>query len=288
MARSVLRVVSYNTLNGGRNSDGVLDRLISQMGMLRELEPDVVCLQEGKRWNENGSETLNAVAAALEMEARLAPSASHGCHLVTLVRPPRVRFVHFFPDVAEGNFHHTVSRADLQVEGEVELLRVLHTHLDPFDPADRAAEARWLTQYGDRTDTLLVGDLNSEAPGDPEPDTWDWLPATQYSGNRIQYPDGSYGGLDKTAMRTLLAAGFVDPAAGLELDFARTAGHWRKGDRDHRSDYILPSKHLTWRVQSYTVIDTPRAQGASDHLPVVADLYREPHPVNKPPLVEES
>ncbi|MBQ0855449.1 hypothetical protein J8N05_45605 [Streptomyces sp. BH-SS-21] len=104
--------------------------------------------------------------------------------------------------------------------------------------------------------------------------TWDWLPPTQYSGNRIQHPDGSYGDLDKAAMSALLAAGFVDPAADLGLDFARTAGHWREGDRDHRSDYILPTKHFSWRVQSYTVIDTPRARAAADHLPVVAHLHR--------------
>ncbi|MGN9819707.1 endonuclease/exonuclease/phosphatase family protein [Streptomyces sp. SD11] len=267
-----LRIVTYNTLNGGRERDGALHRLTAQLDMLREIKPDVLCLQEGKWWDETGGERVNMVAAALEMEARLAPSASHGCHLVTLVRPPRVRFLRFYPDVAEGTFHHTVSRADLKVEGAAEVLRVLHSHFDPFDPAGRVAEARWLTQYGDRNDTLLVGDLNSEAPGDPEPDSWDWLPATQYSSNRVQHPDGSYGGLDKRAMSALLAAGFVDPAAELELEFAPTAGHWREADRGHRSDYILRSKHLAWRVESYTVIDTPRAQGAADHLPVVAYL----------------
>ncbi|MFD6288015.1 hypothetical protein [Streptomyces sp. NPDC060205] len=72
----------------------------------------------------------------------------------------------------------------------------------------------------------------------------------------------------------LLTAGFVDPAADLGLAFARTAGHWRAGDRDHRSDSILPTKSLSWRVQSYTVIDTPRARGAADHLPVAAYLRR--------------
>ncbi|MFI1416319.1 endonuclease/exonuclease/phosphatase family protein [Streptomyces sp. NPDC020707] len=273
-AQPALCVVSYNTLNGGRDPDGSVHRLTDQVDMLTELEPDVVCLQEAKHWDKDGGETVNEVAAALKMEARLAPSASHGCHLVTLVRPPRVRFVRFYPDIAEGNFHHAVSRADLRVEGVHAVLRVLHTHFDPFDPGDRAAEARWLTQYGDRNDTLLVGDLNTEAPGDPEPETWDWLPATQYSNNRIQHPDGSYGNLDKTAMSALLTAGFIDPAAALQLQFARTAGHWRDGDRGHRSDYILPSKHLSWQVQTYTVIDTPRTRSAADHLPVVAHLHR--------------
>ncbi|GHA38802.1 hypothetical protein GCM10010372_43710 [Streptomyces tauricus] len=285
-AHSHLRLVSYNTLNGGRNSDGSYQRLADQIELLEELDPHVVCLQEAKRWERNGGQWINMIAAALKMEARLALSASHGCHLVTLVRPPGIRFLRFYPDVAEGNFHHTVSRADLQVDGVDAPLRVLHTHLDPFDPADRLAEARWLTQYGDRDDTLLVGDLNSEAPGDPEPDTWDWLPPTQYSGNRIQHPDGSYGSLDKRAMSALLAAGYVDPAAELELEFARTAGHWGKDGRDHRSDYILPSRNLSWHMGSYTVLDTPRARRASDHLPVVADLYTEPRPADAPSLLE--
>ncbi|MBQ0855448.1 hypothetical protein J8N05_45600 [Streptomyces sp. BH-SS-21] len=142
MALSPLCVVSYNTLNGGRDRDGSLHRLIDQLDMLKELAPDVVCLQEGKLWDENGGETVNAVAAALEMEPRLARSASHGCHLITLVRPPRVRFLHFYPDIAEGNFHHTVSLAVLQVEGVGTPLRVLHTHLDPFSPADRGGRGQ--------------------------------------------------------------------------------------------------------------------------------------------------
>ncbi|MFE7036882.1 endonuclease/exonuclease/phosphatase family protein [Streptomyces sp. NPDC057621] len=269
-----LCVVSYNTLNGGRDRDGSPHRLTTQLDMLKELAPDVLCLQEAKHWDENGSEQVNAVATALDMEPRLARSASHGCHLITLVRPPRVRFLRFYPDIAEGNFHHTVSRAILQVEGVETPLHVLHTHLDPFSPRDRVAEAGWLTPYGDRDDTLLVGDLNTEAPRDPEPTSWDWLPPTQYASHRIQHPDGSYGDLDKAAMSALLTAGFIDPAADLELPFARTAGHWHPGDRDHRSDYILTTNHLSWQMQSYTVIDTPRARDAADHLPVVARLRR--------------
>ncbi|MFS8203448.1 endonuclease/exonuclease/phosphatase family protein [Streptomyces sp. CWNU-52B] len=63
-AQPALCVVSYNTLNGGRDRDGSLHRLTDQLDMLKELAPDVVCLQEGKRWDENGGETLSFFSVA--------------------------------------------------------------------------------------------------------------------------------------------------------------------------------------------------------------------------------
>lgn len=265
------RIGSYNTLNGGRDRDGSHHRWQAQMDMLRSLDLDVLCLQEGKRWDEEGGALVNATAAALEMEARITLSASHACHLVTLVRLPRVRYRRYYADIAEGNFHHGMSRADLQVQGVDWDLRVLNTHLDPFDPDDRAREAKWLTEFGFRNDTILAGDLNSEAPGDPEPASWDWLPPHLHSRHRAQNADGSYGGVDKRAMQALLTAGFIDPIDHLRLPFARTAGYWDDAERrDHRSDYVLPSGHLPWRLLSYAVEDTPHARRAGDHLPVIA------------------
>jgi exodeoxyribonuclease III len=274
-----LRVGTYNTLDGGRDG-GSYRRWAAQMNMLKLLDLDVLCLQEAKHWDEDGSARLHATAAALDMEARLAPSASHGCHLVTLVRLPTVRFVRFLPDIAEGNFHHTVSRADLRIAGVEWELRTLHTHLDPFSPDDRASEVKWLTEDGGRDDALLIGDLNCEAPGDPSPSSWDWIPDHLHSRHRSQRADGSYGGIDRRAVHALLQAGFRDPAAVLGIDPHRTAGHWNPDElRDHRTDYVLPTRSLLTRraaLLSYTVVDTGLTRSLADHLPVVADLALRP------------
>ncbi|GHC88321.1 endonuclease/exonuclease/phosphatase family protein [Streptomyces flavofungini] len=277
--KQYLQVATYNLLNGGRDHEAGRfrwDRWQQQMTLMRHADVDVWCVQEGKYYDEGGEERVLASAAALGAEVRLAPSAHHGCHLLTFVRGPKVRMARFFKDVGGGTFHHAVSRADVIVKNVPGALRVLNTHLAPFDPEARAAEVKWLTEYGTRHDTLLVGDLNCEAPGDPEPDSWDWLPASHYSRHRILNPDGSYGGLDKRAMHALLAAGFVDPQVQLKLPFARSCGYAdRQQLRDHRSDYILPSRHLRWPLKACHVLDDSRFRELSDHLPVIATFEYE-------------
>ncbi|MFE4829899.1 endonuclease/exonuclease/phosphatase family protein [Streptomyces sp. NPDC056672] len=300
---AVLRMGTYNTLNGGRDPRRRKRRSFlrvgrryshhrwaRQMDMLRELDLDVLCLQEAKHW---GWYRLRATARALGMKGRLARSRSHGCHLVTLVRPPLVTFAQFAPDIAEGTFHHTVSRAELRVRGVDWTLRALHTHSDPFSPEDRAGEARWLTEYGGRDDTLLIGDLNSEAPSDPQPASWDWLPPHLHSRHRFQNPDGTYGDGDRRAMHALLRAGFQDPA---DLGFGRhrTAGYWDPTERyDHRSDYILPTRRMLETratLLSYETVDTELARTLADHLLLVATigLRRTPPALGTPRNASET
>ncbi|MEU2134170.1 endonuclease/exonuclease/phosphatase family protein [Streptomyces sp. NPDC018352] len=193
--RDVIRVVTYNLRGGGLDGDGVetgtgaidISRWEQQIKLL--LKPAVLCLQEGKYYDRNDFEMARRTGQALGMEWYLAPSDSHGSHLVTLVNPRRVEVRRFVPDAAEGKFHHTLVRADLVDQATGWNFTVLNTHLAPLSPANRAREVTWLTEYGARDDVILVGDLNSEAPGDPAVTSWSWLPEELHSRHRFQNPD---------------------------------------------------------------------------------------------------
>jgi exodeoxyribonuclease-3 len=268
-----VRVGTYNLLNGGGG-----DRWGAQMDLLASLDLDVLCIQEAKHWDRRRLAKVFGTANALEMQPLFAPSAHHGCHLVTLYRWPRVRCEGFDPDMACGNFHHTASRAELSVDGLS--LQVINTHLDPFSGQDRLDETAWLTEYaapGQRT--LLVGDLNTVGLTDQEPADWDQFPAHLHSRHRQIRENGTYGDTDRRAMAALISAGYVDPPVQLGIPAQRTAGYWSPEELwDHRSDYVLVAPVLAPSLCAYEVVDTAAARALADHLPVVAtlDLHTPP------------
>ncbi|MGW2057482.1 endonuclease/exonuclease/phosphatase family protein [Streptomyces sp. NPDC001840] len=275
-----LRIGTYNVLDGGRDEGGLYVRWAAQTSMLDQLSLDVLCIQGANHWDRNGSARAKGTAKTLGMTARLARSRSGG-HLVILAREPKVRITRFYPDIVENRyqqkpFHHTVSRADLQIEGVEWPVRLLHAHLSPISPEDRAREAAWLTEYGDQPDTVLIGDLSCEAPDDPQPKSWDWLAPNLHSHHRIQHADGTYGDGDRRAMQALVDAGFQDPAALPGIERHRTVGYWDPTQlHDRRSDYILPTCRLLStraELRSYDVVDIETTRQLSSHLPVVAKL----------------
>ncbi|MYW03329.1 hypothetical protein GT354_49915, partial [Streptomyces sp. SID3343] len=111
-------------------------------------------------------------------------------------------------------------------------------------------------------------DLNTIGADDPEPD-WDLFPPRLHSRHRLVLPDGTFGPADRRAIRSLAAAGFVDPFAYLEVGPIPTVGHFDPREPDeHRSDHILVSPGLADRILDCGVVTTRQAKRASDHLPV--------------------
>ncbi|WP_255311696.1 endonuclease/exonuclease/phosphatase [Streptomyces sp. PTY087I2] len=273
-APGLLRVSSYNVMDGGQ------DRWLAQLDVLAAQDLDILGLQEAKHWDRDDRRRLFETAEALGMQAQLALSRSHGCHVAFLYRWPRVQCLGWRPDISDGKFHHTVARAKLKVDG-VDLTALLG-HLSPMCPCIRLSETGFLTEYGNEL-ALLILDANSGGIGDPEPDDWDRVPAHLHSRHRIMLPDGTYGGCDRRAMDALLRAGFVDPPRQLGMTPPRTAGHWGRGSEpwDRRSDYVLLSRRLAPGLRSHYVLDTAETRKLGDHLPVIVSVditARHPDP----------
>ncbi|MEV0282318.1 endonuclease/exonuclease/phosphatase family protein [Streptomyces sp. NPDC050610] len=282
---TLLRAAAYNLLDGGqaRPTRGLAPRLPDQLSLLRALDLDVLCLQEGKNWHRDKLRTVYAVAEKLRMQPLFAPSASHGCHLAILYRWPRVQCLAFEPDIACGTFHHTAALAQFTVEGCAQPIDMINTHLSPFTPAVRRDEVGWLTEYAKPGRyTMLHGDLNAGEPVATTPDHLTaCIPADEHSRHLVQGPDGAWTDeVDLRALHALLGAGFVDPPAALGLPTPRTAGYWTNAMTgqtgkhlwDHRSDYTLLSPSLAPALLASEVIDTPAARLLSDHLPVTVTL----------------
>ncbi|SFD42787.1 endonuclease/exonuclease/phosphatase family protein [Streptomyces aidingensis] len=269
---TIVRFVSWNLGNGGIDAGGDETRRKSQIGIAAELGADVLALQELTNWDEGDWWRLWELADSLGM-VPLPPVTSrigdgHN-HLALLFRPEAVRVLRYRPDVGKGAFHHGLARARLAVEGQE--FAVLATHLAYSDGDTRLREARWLTDnagsFPGRPDSaVLMGDLNTLAEQDPEPD-WTLVPRNLHARYRLVHADGSFGPADRRALRVLLNAGWTDPQTRVDRSRAATVGYWYANEPvPLRLDHILTTGRI--RPLSYTTCDTPDTRAASDHLPV--------------------
>src|SRR2546423_8425972 len=144
--------MTYNILVGGQP-----DRLEAIGGVTAGQRPDVLALQELRGFDRAA---LDRLATATGLAAYLARPRS-GQPVAVLVRPgSRVRATRRL----RGPFHHAA--AEITVATDRGPLTVIGTHLNPYSPIWRLAEARALARRIDLDRlVLLMGDLNGPPAG---------------------------------------------------------------------------------------------------------------------------
>lgn len=230
---AVLRIVSYNIRHARGMDDEVDPARIA--AVLRDLRPDIVCLQEvDQDQPRSGNIDLTQVLAeALGMEGVFGPNYffSGGAYgNATLSRFPIVEHDNLPLPTPEGIEPRGALRTVIDVDGVA--LEVWNTHWGLRPDQRRAQAAAMLAALATTMPVLVVGDLNEEIPADgvsmllgPLRDTW-------------------------------------SPEAGVgtfPVDVPR-----------RRIDYILASPEVV--VLEHRIVHTDATRIASDHLPVVAML----------------
>lgn len=262
-----MRIMSYNTLFGGFDQ-AVSHRAETQARIIRKASPDVLLIQELKGFLEQGSARLFDLERSLGMRALVAPAPHTGQHLGILVTPS-VEILSF--EVDSTHFHHAAAIASLRAPGFDQPITAVGVHLCPNGTAVRLREVSYLYGFAaPQTLTIIGGDFNSLAPGDPEPDDLDRLPAHF----RIRYVN-EHGCMDRRPIASLLQAGFVDIGATVG-DRRRTvpgAAFPQSEFVPFRSDYLLCSSLLADRAVCYTTWDDEDAGESSDHYPIYADFH---------------
>lgn len=260
-----LKVLTYNTLFAGR--DGADSRrAVAQIGLVRELNPDVFLMQEARGFDANGGDWLYDMEHQLQMRGFLAQAPRTGQHLAIFIRSP-LRPLSFESDSA--NFHHSVASLRVALPESEQSLLVTSVHLCPNGVDVRRREAAYLAVQATPNEyRLLAGDFNSASPHDPEPQGFDLLSAH----HRIRYSSNGRDA-DTTVLATLETAGWVDVAHLLQPESTPTvptAAYTNSEFALMRCDYVLATPALASKAVSYEVIRTPAADGASDHYPVLA------------------
>ena len=242
-----MRIVSYNIRFGGRGRTAYLGEVI------RELEPDVVLLQEAF-----DPAAVDQVARVAEIEGVY---RQPGWSVAALTREPALACAWHRPGRLRGF-------VELHPAGEPGL-RLIGLHL-PAGLSRRGERARmrhvdalvaWAGGPGEST--LLVGDLNAVARGD--------VPRVRAMPLWLRLLLHVNGPIRTDVVDALGKAGWVDAYRRLHPDdhgFTLPAA-----DPQVRLDYLMVPASLADRVEACApATDVRLAPVASDHLPLVADL----------------
>ncbi|KOT52713.1 endonuclease/exonuclease/phosphatase [Streptomyces rimosus subsp. rimosus] len=287
--RTQARAVVWNLYLGGIDGDSE-ERLHGQVEILASLAPDILCLPECNRWDEQKKRRLSWVARRLDMKpvamvrSRLGRKPIRN-HTTLLYRPSTFRLL-WWEDRGRGVFHHALIRARLRpadaTDDRADIL-LQGAHLSWTNGDTRLAEVRgWMTDdAGEFPDVpprgIILADMNTP---DREPANWDLVPKNLHARYRLVLPDGSFGGADQRAVQVLLNSGWQDPQELTGTKRAATVGYWYANEPvPWCLDYALV-RGLD--VQTYRTHDTPRARALSDHLPVVLDASWSPGPATTP------
>ncbi|MFC8797255.1 endonuclease/exonuclease/phosphatase family protein [Promicromonospora sp. NPDC057138] len=263
--------MSYNLLNGGRDN-GSDERWRTAAEVINDAAPDVLVVQEARGFDADGGRYLYAAEHDLGMRGLLALAPSTGQHTAVFFKT-EIRPLRFDPDA--DHFHHALAQVMLLVPGFDQPVTIASMHLSPFSPALRAAEVGWLAGLAaPDLYTVIAGDANSLAPGDPEP-AWERLPTHLRVRHLQPAAQGQAPAADRSTLAYLHAAGFIDAAAAQGQTATPTvpsAGFPKAEFVPFRSDHALLSPRLAPALTNYRVIDDARTATASDHLPFVIEL----------------
>ena len=241
-----LRVVSYNIRFGGRG------RVPSLAGVIRPLDPDILVLQEA-----TDRATVDRLAADLRLTV---VSAEPGSSVAVLSRIPVGR--------AERRMLRP-GRTCVMVDLTDPRLRLVGVHLS--SGLSRRGETIRLREVGELLRavegrgverTLIVGDLNSIAPGD--------RPVLGLLPRWIRLLLRFDGGIRTDVLTTLATAGFTDAFRRLHPD---TPGATMPATAPTvRLDYLMAGEDLVDAVVACepVQVDPVQAVAASDHLPILA------------------
>ena len=262
-----MKVMSWNTLYGG--FDGENERRFNlQAETIAEIKPDILLIQEARRFEADGNRRLYQVEQALGMRGFLALAQHTGQNTAVFARPG-IEPVSFASDGA--HFHHAAALATLRTPDFAQPVTFICVHLCPVGVPMRLIEAANLVTYAAPDGLVLIaGDFNSVSPHDPEPD-WGELPLHHRA--RYTTPDGKTA--DRRVLETLYGAGYVDIAYKLGQHATPTVPGAAFFDAEFvpfRADYFLASEALSRSARSYTVIRDDRTGQASDHYPIVVEL----------------
>ncbi|MFF3127977.1 hypothetical protein ACFVRD_38090 [Streptomyces sp. NPDC057908] len=267
------RIVSFNTLFGGRDEDGLGSdaRWQAAARFLRSLDGDLYALQECNFWDLLGQRRLHQAREQLGMSAAYlaeanTTTAGHRFHTALLATP---QWGITGQGAERNKYHHVLGWANARVDRSDAVWSIRHVHLAPFSPSHRAAEVEPLqTLAAPGRLSLVLGDANMLGIRHPEPD---WSPLPRHL-HHTQLVSDEHDVLraDRTAATMLEDAGFIDAAHQLGDD--RPTGGFGKTDVERRQDLFLLSPALASAIVAYDVHNAPIEQGFSDHCAVSLTL----------------
>ncbi len=255
-----LRVMTYNILFGGVSdgAGGSEDRTGMLASLVNDVRLDVLALNECCGFAEGGGARMRAFCGAVGMEGTLAVAPS-GFHVALLYREP---WRPAATSTTTAAMHHGLVRM-LLTDGAHEV-NVVATHLNPYSSLGRLQEAQTaVSQTRPGEPTLVMGDFNSLPAGYDGP-----LFARRLMDEEMRP--------ETHVCEYFARAGFVDVLAARDVTShtypTPLVPRPNYALAPVRLDYVMASGEVASACTAAWVVETPEAERASDHLPVVAEF----------------
>lgn len=243
----VVRLVSYNVFDGGRQGIRPFARLELLAEVVSTAEPDIVVLQEADGWDAGGHAAAREFARLTGLQ-RFFVAPGNSDHATALFsRLPKMDAV----NRSEEGFRHSCLEAVVTTERDTQLV-VLTTQLAAGRAEKRRAEdveriLKMAAEYAGAP-IIIAGTLNAWSPEDNPPER-----------------------APVEAIQKLLDAEFVDAYRLLHKD---APGYTEPAAEPRwRNDYVFVSPELKDCVAACEPVSAGPVRKASDHLPVLLDLH---------------
>ena len=266
-----MKLISWNVWEGGGN------RIETILGVLRDVDADIVALQECNGWldrpqkeddDKRGEESIFE-----DVQQRLGYAYGELGRGTIRGSGKRYNVVLFSKELplsshcVEG-MHHAALLAEYR--SSLGSLSVVTAHLDPNDPAIRKSELeKIILLLRDSQNDIIVGDLNALS----HQDSYDVDMSLLSRGLRDCFVRN--GNISREETKLLSIAGFDDVAVMFGKDNKHTMPTHASKYQDGfscRVDYCWVRGGITPRITSYDVIREVRTNTASDHYPIVVEI----------------
>jgi exodeoxyribonuclease III len=255
-----VKIMSYNILEGGNLSRG--DRTDLLLELIRGSSPDVVGLNECRGFAEDDHARLRLFERELGMIGVM-NEAQSGNH-VALLYGPDIKVVETSQRTI--SMYNGYARVTMETSalGQV---AIVATHLHPFSSTFRVGEMEILAaRAASAPAAIIMGDMNSIAPSDADVDLTD---APRTMSERLRGPSGD---IDTDAVSVLLRRGYLDLGQPKAQATYPTMLSRERSEPRVRLDYMFVSPAIAERCIEFQVRKDDKAQRASDHLPIVAEI----------------
>jgi len=259
--KELLRIASYNILNGGEKRLKYLSRAIKKMN------PDICGILEAVGWEKERID-LQKIARDLEFSFFKVVKANSKYNIAIFSKIPL--------DVKniKKEIKHVTLEAKIKT-GSFKNLGIFFVHLSPVSEDERLKELKELTRHIKKYSKVIVmGDFNSLSSHDPYNhkkllEAFKKNKVTKYGIER----------LDFDVIKKIQHLGFIDAVDYLKLPFIATTPTASNEDLNHatkiRIDYAFLSKNILTNLKKVKIIKNKLTDKASDHYPIYIDLQTE-------------
>jgi endonuclease/exonuclease/phosphatase family metal-dependent hydrolase len=270
----LIRVVVQNLARGGlRNAGGhPQDRWPQLAARIGAAGPDLVLLNEVRRWEDDDHRQLAHAMSDLDLDLVPLPPSKTGHRSAMLYRRQSTgRWIGYGHDLGQETTHGFVT-ATFAIAGLDHPLTVVACHLDPYSGDKAMYEAALVAARGYRHGpyAILGGDFNHPPEAGPEPEYQRMKPFNLSS--RTLLTDPAVSGPpqpDRRSAWILAKSGYLDAAWHL---YQQTGDQrlLRRTGNDDRIDRLHVTRPLGPCIVDYQVLDEPA--DASDHHGIAVTL----------------